>query len=118
MGGAEVAIGSEQLALGLLGPMAGHEVGVRSSQGEAPGRGRMAPGDLHHHFQEDAGLQLQAAEHFRRHDLVEAGLGEGLVHLVRHPAHPIAGGLPFEQLRPKSAGRLDQFVLRWWGHDV
>ncbi len=100
MGGAEVAVGAEQLALGLLGPMAGEEIGVGAGEGEAPGGARMAAGDLHHHLEEDAGLELQTAEHPGRHDPIEARVHELLLDVVRDPAQPVALGLAGVEFRP------------------
>ena len=71
-----------QVVLGLLRPMTADEIAVRSGQGVAPRRRRMAARNLHDHLQEHLRRQLIAAIETRLHDPVEARLAERLVDLV------------------------------------
>ncbi len=109
---AHVAVLTEHLGLGRLGPVGGDQETVGAGQGVAPARRRMPVRQLHDHPDEGRIVELVTAKQPGLQDPVKAGLEKRLVDLVGIMAPPVGLGLLLMEQRTQRHRPGDQGVGR------
>ncbi len=112
---ADLAVGTVDVDLALLGPQRREHVGVAGGEGVGPAAGRTAARQRHGHAREGRQVELVAPEAPRLEDPVEARVDEVAAGLVGQAPDALALLLALAQHRDHVAGALDDLVLRQAG---